>query len=295
MSQQSDAGSVIPYNGPPKQPKSLNLFPQPQATYNEALGEIVADKFQDGQNQFPIEPRLVEGAQFPAEKLIESEPPANPDMASSLAELERSNRELREAFEAQRAESDALRLEMQLQARLGQVQPQLEPLNLPKDFDPSQTLTAGQLARFMQQVIPELRGEAHAQAIRAAWTVTPEQESEIRTRFPQATSLPEPQRTQFIREAAQRMYRNQTPRNAPAKSEGRMVERTVPLESSAPPQSLSEPRSQDKLEQFRREYLQAQKLKNPKERLAALRDVAMREAKARGLKGPELPSGSFET
>ena len=153
----------------------------------------------------------------PAPSLQTSPPPARPTEAAELVELRSRVGSLVQALSAKDAEIDRRLAELKFSQEAAQVaqnrlQPQAFPL--PPGIEPGQTPTWEQLSSFFSYAVPAVQADARAQAIRATWDVTFEEEQRALQAYPVlATIGTEPARTQKTLEAV-RLLRQAT--QAPA-------------------------------------------------------------------------------
>lgn len=273
--------ALRPYDRPGKEPKKMELPFQPSMTYDEAhQAQVLLDHFTTQPEQIPLE------------TLVTSPAPENPEQVLSISELERDRREFQSWMEKQKEEIEALKLEAelnsQIQALKGRPRQEYAPVPLPPGVKPDQNVTVEQLTAFLQQALPALQEEAESAAIRAQWSVTPEQEQAIREKFPQIQALPTLDQTKQIAAAAKRLYPAKN-NDSRAPAESRPV-RVTPLESTSPVQSIREPESTPALQAKFKEYAEASKERNPRLRVAKLRTIAADIARLQGL-NLRLPAG----
>ncbi len=199
-------------------------------------------------------------------------PPAAPEKAAEelalkqqIGEMARTIGDLKRQLEQQQAEFQlrlrALQAGAAPAAQAQQQQPQQDPF---AGVDPNEPVTMGQFLEAMRALPQVIQTQVAAEAIRATWSITPEQEQQILQRFPEANRLPEPDRTRFILDAAERLglaargsaaqtlqqaastpaAQNPVPQQAPD---------TVPLVET-PSSSEDEPMPTDELGELNRRY-----------------------------------------
>lgn len=136
------------------------------------------------------------------------------DLVNRLGEMERKHAQ----------EKEEMRLMMQLNQQTGRIAAQA-PVQIPQGLDPEQELKIKDLYAALPHIHQAAAETAQAQAIRATWDVSPEEEAEITRDFPQLQNLGrEADRLSFIQNAA--------------RSRRKFKEEQAPPVSQAPPEPL---------------------------------------------------------
>lgn len=236
--------------------------------------------------------------------------PPDPEMAAQLLSLQGTINQLLEEVRSQRSANDELQFQLDAFQRYGGNPfghaPAAAPQGPPPGVDPAATVTYGDL----QLVAQKLLEFAPAQALRTIWDVTPEEEARVLGKYPQANSLAEPQRTQFVHKAALRMRASSAPATTPApvvaapapqapalptppvprasrpQSPPRPAPKQVPLvETSGPAPSTAEPQLTNPLREAILEYERARSLRgNAKARSEAMKAAADKIARLQGMR-----------
>ena len=176
------------------------------------LRELTAQEFQNAMLPPGAPPTSVPGAVTPSNlpqaeilppqsgDLQSTPPPADTGLSQLRLEFEARIAELQEQLQRSRDENEEMRF--QTEAFNAQTASRATaPAQLPQNLDPSAPATYGDIAIIAQSPFSMIP----AQTIRSMWNVTPTEETQVLRDYPQAQSLAEPQKTQFIQKAAQRM------------------------------------------------------------------------------------------
>ena len=186
-------------------PNSLNR-PDPRSNPFDEISTPPSNQQAYGESP-PQQAQQVESGQ--------SEPQPSDDltaMRQNIAELQR------QLAERQQAEED-LKFQMELaydpmQAAYGQsagYYPQAPP-QLPPELNPDQAFTMKDAGIFAQNLMIATQ----VAATRAAWDLSPSEEQAALAHFPRLAQLPEPRRTQAIKEAAIKLRQRQAPATSSA-------------------------------------------------------------------------------
>jgi len=298
----------VTYWDPRSQQASLG---QPMAVSERGEDGVVRQQVMEGQG-----PAAQRAGDMPEMNVQETEPsvpfqstppPPDPELTQRLAALEAQQRELLDELRLRRQDNEDLQFQLEVfsqaarQAQLGPTVPKL-----PDNLDPSQTATLGDLALVVQNMM----AIGPAQSIRATWDVTPSEEQAVYQRWPDAATLQEPARTNFILKAVPQLRKRasaaaaapqpaappassapaptpQPPRATPP-TPTRPVTATVPLVESGGPsgQGLQEPQLVNQIAAAYEEYQQALNMKgNGRKRNEAMRAAADKLARLQGLSG----------
>ena len=222
--------------------------------------------------------------------------PPDPETAQRLLELQSRVEELVASYQAERERNDDLRFQMEAFGNGARVAaPTQVPTQAPNGVSLDTPATLGDFYKFAENMIKILP----AHSIRAQWDISSDEEMNVYREYPQAQTLDEPYRTQFVQRAVQR-----TRERAARAKEGtkpaattqavsrvsspiaqRTVASTVPLveSGSAAAAGVAEPQNRNLLSEAIQQYKQAQTIRNPRERNEALRTAADRIAKLQGM------------
>ncbi len=223
-------------------------------------------------------------------------PPPDPGLSQQLLEMQAQLEEMRQQLTRAREYNEDLRFQMDAFGNPVAARPVAPPAQLPQNIDPSAPVTFGDFLVVAQNLFAQVP----AQTIRSMWNVTPNEEAAILREYPQAQTLAEPARTQFIQKAVQRARqraqqgKTQTaPAPSPnpphaqksqAQAPARAVTGTVPAPESGgqTASGLNEPQQTNALSEAGQRYQAAQKIRNPKERREAMKDSANELARLQG-------------
>ena len=217
----------------------------------------------------PNDPTL----QDPALKAVKSTtPPANPAQAAELDEYKQKFGELLDSVGKMRRDHDRenqeLRLMLEMNQNLGRNPgPTQQGLpQLPPGTDLNKELTLGDMLQVRKSVVPVMQSGAQAQAIRAAWDVTSEEEAAVLRDYPNLQTTQDPDRSRFVQRAVQ--LRRQaseaavTPTPTPVPivpvPQQRAAAPTVPQPEAALQQSVAEPATVSLMEKAQEAYATAQ-------------------------------------
>lgn len=259
------------------------------------LRELTPDEFNSATGEtYPKQAEILGGDQSGPQTVADvqrSPAPPDPELSQRVLEMQNQVNELMQALRDERERSEDLKFQMQA---FGGPAAQQAPRQqqLPNNIDPAAPATYGDLLTIAQNLFAIVP----AQTIRSSWDVTSTEEQAVYQEYPQASTLAEPQRTQFIQKAVSRMRARQAKATPPAQPTAsnppqqahtptlaRPVIGTVPLvESGATASGISEPQTQNALAEAFRDYQEAQKIRNSKERREAMKASADRIAQLQG-------------
>lgn len=280
--------------------------PAPAPTRRLAIGSQEQPSESENQLPFTDEEGITYGDETPVvtptPQFQFSQPPADPERAVQESTIEKRIGELtralgeRDARHADEMQEMRLLYESQLaaiQAANGGAQTQLPP-----GTNPDAPVTVKEFAQYMDRVLPYLEEKA----IRNTWDVTQEEERAILQANPHFQSLPDgAQRAKFIQNAANLMRKRQASASAPAPQtqsgpapQTRNVgKRVVPhVEASTRPRAADfQPESPTA--NFSAEYEKAKLIKDPKQRMAAMKRAFKGAQYAAGVSDEALAKASF--
>jgi hypothetical protein len=246
----------------------------------------------------------------PPTRVQTSTPPAQPDLAAENAGLRQREGELIRAMGEQNRKFEEMletqRLDMEIRSA-GMI-PQVAapaPQQLPQGFNPEDTVTMGQVIPMLQNTVQM----AQLQAIRATWDVTPEEENAVFQQYPQLANTPEPARTTFVQKAAL-MARKRASGSSPAaespadngkqatppRSSQRPLTNVVPhVEAGHGAPSFPEPEAgaNDAYTAATREYEEAKKIPNRRERHTAMKKAWSKILATQNISHEALSKSSF--
>ena len=149
-----------------------------------------------------------------------SNAPGDPGMAAEIAELRSSQGKLIQTIGEQRLlheqqlREQNLRFETLLAtAAGGNVAPQQ---NLPPGVDPDSPMTMGQFFGLAQSMLPVMTSDV----IRRTWDVTQEEQNTVLASNPLLNNVPEPRRTDLLKQAVGLLRENRTRETANGSSNG---------------------------------------------------------------------------
>jgi len=225
---------------------------------------------------------------------------APPQAAAPLAALppewEAKFNALAEQIRAQKDAEEDLRFQLETLSTVPSYGAPTIP-NLPPGLDPTQTVTMADMAQILPNVLTV--------ALRAGFGNTPDVEAEVLKVYPRLQALPEPQRTEAIQKARQRLQARQpAPASAqpsPQPPQAPIVVRPAGPTVSAPEAggggsagTTPEPSAVDRLIALRAEYDAALNERDPRLRKAKMKAAANKWAQAHGRKSyGELLQGSY--
>jgi len=237
--------------------------------------------------------------QVPGRQTYEGGAPADPQTAAQLAELLKQNGDLVRALGERDKKHDLqmkqLRFDVQTQLAARDGAPNV---SLPPGVDPETPVNAGQLMTVLTK--HSLAQEAHN--MRQGWDVTPYEEATVLQTNPALQSLAEPRRTAMIREAVSLLRESMPP--APASTEAPVPSgdpnRRPAREVVAAPEIVgarsngqSDAPGEDELAKAQRQYLEAERLPDPKQRLETRKALYERILKLQGLNSSDVLNRSF--
>lgn len=239
---------------------------------------------------------------------ISSPPPSDPAEATEVAILTKQVGELIRALGAKdkkhTQELQALKFDIEMQ--LASANPQTINPNavLPQGINPEDPATMGQLVGTIANLGPFVQ----AQIIRGTWDVSPTEELAVLQQYPNLNSLPEPVKSQKIKQAVNLMRQfseasetHETPENGttpssahqatPTRITQRQARPTVPIVERSNNPQFEEPRPVDNLQMARAKYAAADRIKDKNERLKAKKAAYLEAVRAAGLTD-EMVAGS---
>jgi hypothetical protein len=229
-------------------------------------------------------------------------PPAAPQEAVRIAELERTKNELQQALARQgqdfAGQLEDMRLQFEIMAAAGAAPAAPAPQVLPDRVDLSKPPTWGELAPYLQA----LPGAVAATAIQTTWDLSQDEINTVLRENPALVRLPEPNRTQLVHRAAlSRRKRGQNARGAATASampqgEQRPVAVIPHVEGAgAPPMPHETPQGTDSPRAAaQREYEAARQIKDPQERHKAMRAAWEKSLRAGGIDPDKLGESAFK-
>jgi hypothetical protein len=269
---------ITPFNGQSPEPNSMPFEPMDRETI------VNVDDFGNPEPQAPAAPEVQVA---PA--------PQDPDLAAQMAELRQQVGSLVNAMGERNATVRELELQLEL-AKAGAGRPAPVIPQLPQGVNPDHPLTIGEFHNvYFGQLLPQQQAVAAAQAIRAGWDVTPEEEYAVIQTYPNLPTQ-EPDRTRFIAKAAT-LRRPPTPAKAAsatpsASAPTRPAPPVVPhVEASTPSVGSAQP--SNAAAQLRARYEAAKQIEDPKKRETAMRDAAQAIERALGITDETYRTSKF--
>ncbi len=244
------------------------------------------------------------GAVLSEGMLRETPPPANPEETATLASLQETVGQLIQHVGTLQERHAQELAEQDLQHQLALLQSGrngggIKPPAL-FDGDPNESLTRGQLQAFVLEA-QQQQAMLMAQQTRATWGITQQQEYEIISRFPALQQIPEPQKTALIQQYAAKLYKPVAPRaaspsagapNAPTLTPS--TRQVVPhVEARTAPAAPDMVRGPDNAAAATAEYERAKQIKDPKQRIAALRAITDKIIQLKGGNTEDFVKGGF--
>lgn len=237
--------------------------------------------------------------QVPGRQTYEGGAPDDPAAQAQIAELLKANGDLVRAL----GESNK-KFELRMKQMQFDVQTQLAArdgapnIQLPADVDPNAPINAQQLLSVMTK--NNLAMEAHS--IRSSWDVSPNEEALALQRNPALASLSEPRRTMMIREAVG-LLREETaaaptsaealaPTGDPNRRPAREVVAAPEMTHSVPAGGSDAP-GESELQNAWRQYNDADRLPDPKQRLETKKALYERILKIQGMNSGDILKRSF--
>lgn len=218
----------------------------------------------------------------------ESAPPQAPAAAAETAELKQKLGQALHAIGELKQENAQRSLDAQVNATLAEVAKAVHPQAEPVDFSQfpadklNQNLTVQDFMTAMQNMMPRLVSEANAQVLRQNWDVTPQEQQAAIQRYPQLAQYPEGSTEQLtaVKKVVD-LLRSQSAQPAQAApsagsqpaQQTRPAQRTVPMVEQSTPTEMSDNAGSDAVAQAQADYEKAKLIKNPKERINAMRSA----------------------
>ena len=237
----------------------------------------------------------------------ESAPPQAPAAAAETAELKQKLGQALHAIGELKQENAQRTLDAQVNATLADVSKAVHPEATPVDFSQfpkdklNQNLTVQDFMTAMQTMMPKLVAEANAQVLRQNWDVTPQEQQAALQRYPQLAQYPQGSPEQLtaikkvvdlLRSSAQPAQVAPSAGSAPAQ-QTRPAQRTVPMVEQSTPSEMADNAGSDVVAQAQADYEKAKLIKNPKERINAMRSAFDRIKAAAGVSQDSIHNSNW--
>jgi len=291
------------HTGPAPTPhRQIDLRDPADNPYPEETQVIDTNDLEQPQPQFrhPFAPAP------PVQGLAPERTPSPQNPEETATQLERGQREgelieamgqMKEDYE-QRLNEMSLRMEM-IAAQGGPVQ-QMQNPQLPSNVNPEDPVNMGQLAQMFANLDPIIQ----AQAVRATWGISQQEEQAILMRYPEIQRAPEPQRTHLIARAAQLGSKAAKPasgtpgngdqRATPPRTEQRPTAQAVPLvESNRGMPSVRDDRPGTNVAAAMKAYEEAKLIKDKRQRHRAMKQAWEKVNELQGVTHEILSKSSF--
>jgi hypothetical protein len=227
--------------------------------------------------------------------LQESAPPQAPEATAESAELKQKLGQALQAIgELKRANAESA-MDAEVARALASVTPQAPPApdfsQFPQD-KLNETVTIKDMMVTMNEMYNRMLTEAQAQALRATWDVSDQEKAAAIQRYPNLAQFAEgsPEQLNAIKRVVDVMRRSAQPAqsapsagSAPAQQTRAPQQRVVPMVEQSQPSGMPDGPGMDPAQTARAEYERAKQIKNPKERIAAMRTAFEKVKRATGV------------